>query len=139
MSYKEKIGEVIRASWFSVEPGNYVYTSVKEVFCPEKHLMITRDREEITVVTLEENLHLLGSYERNRENWKLMNIRCGKPFYCVGFLASISSVMAENGFDIVMVSTFSNDYVMVKEQELKQCAQLLQSIGFTLKNELVTA
>ena len=45
------LSKVIKASWFTVEKGVYVYTKVSEVLNPEKHLIITRDSDEITVVT----------------------------------------------------------------------------------------
>jgi len=122
--------EVIVASWYTIAPGHYVYTRVKEVLRPELHLMVTRDSDEITVVTDSRNLPLIGDHERNAENWKLFNIRCGKPFYCVGFLAAIAQQMAANGIDIVMVSTFSNDYVMVMEQDLDRAVGLLNALGF---------
>ena len=79
------------------------------------------------------NLKDLGDYERNAEDWKLINIRCGNPFYCVGFLAAISSQTALNGLDITMTSTYTNDYIMCKEEELEKCANLLISLGFSKK------
>ena len=90
-----------------------------------------RDSEEITVVTDSRNLPLMGEYERNAENWKLLNIRCGKPFYCVGFLAAIAQQMASYGIDIVMTSTFSNDHVLVKEEEAEMAIGLLCDLGFS--------
>ena len=123
--------EVIDASWFTLEPGVYVYLRVTEVTRPELHLLVTRDSEEITVVTDSRNLPLMGEYERNAENWKLLNIRCGKPFYCVGFLAAIAQQMASHGIDIVMTSTFSNDHVLVKEEEAEMAIGLLCDLGFS--------
>ena len=97
-------------------------------------MIITQDSDETTVVTDIKNLKYLGDYERNAENWKLINIRCGNPFYCVGFLAAISSQTALNGLDITMTSTYTNDYVMCKEEELEQCTNLLISLGFSHKS-----
>ncbi len=44
--------------------------------------------------------------------------------------------MAENRIDILMVSTFSNDYVMVKQQELDYCVSLLIQLGFELRKPI---
>ena len=131
--FRQGLSEVIKASWFSLEAGVYVYCRVQEVNHPEKHLMIVRDGEEITVVTREENLSLLGSYEANNEKWRLLNIRCGNPFYCPGFIATITTGMAEEGIDIVITSSFSNDLVMVMEKDLEQGTNILKEMGFTLK------
>jgi len=125
-----QLQKVIDLSSFTIDEGVYVYTRVKDVINPENHLIVTRDSDEITVVTDVNNLKDLGEFERNEENWKLINIRCGNPFYCVGFLAAISSQTAMNGIDITMTSTFTNDYIMVKEDELDKCTKLLIELGF---------
>lgn len=136
MTFKieEKLAKVIQTSWFTVEKGVYVYTKVKEARSPEKHLIVTRDTDEITVVTELSNLSSLGDYERNADNWLLLNIKCGNPFYCEGFLAAIASVFADNKIDITLTSTYTNDYVMVQEQNIEQSIALLKNIGFTFKD-----
>ena len=130
----KKLQEVIDCSWFTIDEGTYAYTKVTEIKNVKKHLIITQDSDEITVVTDIKNLNDLGDYERNAENWKLINIRCGNPFYCVGFLAAISSQTALNGLDITMTSTYTNDYIMCKEEELEKCTSLLISLGFSKKS-----
>ena len=139
MTFKieEKLAKVIQSSWFTLEKGIYVYTKVKEVRSPEKHLIVTRDADEITVVTELSNLSSLGDYERNPDNWLLLNIKCGNPFYCEGFLAAIASVFASKGIDITLTSTYTNDYVMVQEQNIEQSIHLLTSIGFTFKDNRI--
>jgi hypothetical protein len=130
----KKLQEVIDCSWFTIDEGTFAYTKVREIKNVKNHLIITQDSDETTVVTDIKNLKDLGDYERNAENWKLINIRCGNPFYCVGFLAAISSQTALNGLDITMTSTYTNDYVMCKEVELEQCTNLLISLGFSHKS-----
>ena len=130
----KKLQEVIDCSWFTIDEGTYAYTKVTEIKNVKKHLIITQDSDETTVVTDIKNLKDLGDYERNAENWKLINIRCGNPFYCVGFLAAISSQTALNGLDITMTSTYTNDYIMCKQEELEKCTSLLISLGFSKKS-----
>ena len=125
---------MIDCSWFTIDQGTYAYTKVTEIKNVKKHLIITQDNDEITVVTDIKNLNALGDYERNAENWKLINIRCGNPFYCVGFLAAISSQTAINGLDITMTSTYTNDYIMCKQEELNKCSNLLISLGFSQRD-----
>ncbi|MFT3680088.1 MAG: ACT domain-containing protein [Ferruginibacter sp.] len=126
----ERLQEVVNASWFTIEDEVYIYTSVKQLLYPEKHLVVVQDNTEITVVTAESNLQYIGEYEANKEKWRLLNIRCGKPFYCVGFIAYITGKLAEAGIDIVLVSSFSNDLVLVMENDFAKSVTLLQSIGF---------
>ena len=130
----KKLQEVINCSWFTIDEGTYAYTKVTEIKNVKKHLIITQDGDEITVVTDIKNLKNLGDYERNAEDWKLINIRCGNPFYCVGFLAAISSQTALNGLDVTMTSTYTNDYIMCKQEELNKCTSLLIKLGFSQKD-----
>ena len=124
---------MIHASWFTIEPGTFIYTRVKEVPDARNHLLVIHDRDEITVVTDEKNLADLGNYESNKEKWKLLNIRCGKPFYCVGFIAYITGALATVGIDIVITSSFSNDLILVMENDLERAAAVLVEKGFVQK------
>jgi|TARA_B110000305_G_scaffold177565_1_gene196600 hypothetical protein len=126
--------KVIQTSWFTIENGLYVYAKVTNVHTPEKHLIVTRDSDEITVVTKTSNLADLGDYERNPDNWVLLNIKCGNPFYCEGFLAAIASAFASKGIDITLTSTYTNDYVMVQQNNIDKATSLLKNIGFRQKD-----
>jgi len=128
------LSKVIQSSWFTSESGTYIYVKVKELVHAEKHLIITRDSDEITVVTDLANLVLLGDYERNPENWKLLNIKCGNPFYCKGFLAVIAASFAKKGIDITLTSTYTNDYIMVQENNLTKAIFVLEEMGFQKKD-----
>ena len=86
------------------------------------------------MVTECSNLSKLGAYERNPDNWVLLNIKCGTPFYCKGFLAAIASVFASEAIDITLTSTYTNDYLMVQEQNKEQDISVLTGIGFMQKN-----
>jgi hypothetical protein len=133
IDYREALSAVIAASWFSIDEVTYVYVSVNEVQQAEQHLMVLRDGNETTVVTSIENVPLPGTIQVNKEKWRLLNIRCGNPFYCVGFIASITNAFANAGIDIVIISSFSNDLVLVMQQDLEKAAAVLVSIGFTSK------
>jgi len=126
----KELKAVIQSSWFTIENGLYAYAKVTNVHTSEKHLIVTRDSDEITVVTKTSNLSELGDYERNPDNWVLLNIKCGNPFYCKGFLAAIASVFASEEIDITLTSTYTNDYVMVQENNIDKAISLLKNIGF---------
>jgi hypothetical protein len=129
-NYLQKLQPVIDSSWFTIDEGTYVYTHVKEVTHAEKHLMVVREVDEITVLTEISNLPAVNYLQGNKENWKLINIRCGNPFYCVGFIAHITGVLANAGIDIVLISTFSKDLVLVIEKDLQQAVSILIEVGF---------
>ncbi|HYO21509.1 MAG TPA: ACT domain-containing protein [Flavisolibacter sp.] len=128
--YKKDLQAVIAASWFTVDEAVYVYASVTAVPEPEKHLLVVRDGAEITVATDEKHLPLPNCRQVNDEQWRLVNIRCGNPFYCVGFIASITDALATAGIDIVIISSFSNDLILVMQQDLERAVNVLVGIGF---------
>ncbi len=129
-NYLNQLQPVIDSSWFTIDEGTYVYAQVNEVLQSEKHLMVVRDVDEITVVTESSNLPFIKYQQRNKESWKLINIRCGNPFYCVGFIAHITGLLAHAGIDVVLVSTFSNDLVLVIEKDLQHAVSVLIEAGF---------
>lgn len=110
--------------------GTYRFVSARGVADPEKHLMITRDTYEMTVVTKEEHLGDVDILDLNADRWLLLAIDCASPFYCVGFIAKISAVLSGGGMDILVVSTFSCDWVFVKEDDGPRASALLLAEGF---------
>lgn len=110
--------------------GTYRFVSARSIGHPEKHLMITRDTYETTVVTKEEDLGDVDVLDMNADRWLLLAIDCASPFYCVGFLARISAALSGAGMDILVVSTFSCDWVFVKEDDGPRAAALLRAEGF---------
>lgn len=134
-NYSKALQEVIEASWFTIGDGVYVYTKVRQVTHVQDHLMIINDGEEITIVTRQENVQQLDLIEANKEKWRLINIRCGNPFYCAGFIAYITSSLAARGIDIVITSSYSNDLVLVMEKDLSESIQVLIENGFQQRDK----
>ena len=125
-----ELGEVIRMSSFTVGKERYVYCSVTTVLPGLNHLMVINDGEEITVVTEEKNLEFIGTHEANKERWRLINIRCGNPFYCIGFIAAITAALSRAEIDVVLTSSYSKDLVMVMEGDLERAVGVLREEGF---------
>lgn len=92
--------------------------------------MVARDELETTVVTSEENLGDVDALAINPDRWILLSIDCANPFYCVGFLAKTSAALSAAGLDILVISTFSRDCIMVKESEGEKAAAVLERVGF---------
>lgn len=130
MNQLNNIQAIIKQSSFEVQDGRYVYTKVKSVPEIDDHFMITQDQDETTVVTKEENLGKLDLIERNKDSYRLIALNVSIPFYSVGFLATVSSAIAQQGMNILIISTYSKDYIMVKEDKLDKAKQVLLSLGF---------
>lgn len=121
---------VINGSDFYLEADVFYFVDALHVKTPELHRLICRDDKETTVVTNAAGLPDLTIKSQNKEQWRLLVINCANPFYCVGFLQSISSAMTAAGLDILLVSSFSRDYVFVAAAYVEQAMQILQQIGF---------
>jgi hypothetical protein len=126
----ESTEDIIQRSTFR-NAGTFLYVRARSVGDATKHLMITRDDKELTVVTTEALLGDVEVLEINKDRWVLLTIDCANPFYCVGFIALISARLSGAGMDILVVSTFSRDWVLVKEEDAARAMELLREAGFT--------
>lgn len=126
----QQITEIIKESTFEVQEGRYIYGRVKSIPKVGNHFMVTKDEDEVTVVTKEENLDRLELLERYKDNYSLIALNVSIPFYSVGFLATVSEAVAKEGMNILIVSTYSKDYILVKEDKLDKAKKVLFSLGF---------
>lgn len=54
------------------------------------------------------------------------------PMDLVGFLACVSSALADRGLPIFVLSSFRTDHVLLLEEDLPQGIDALESLGFVL-------
>lgn len=128
----DNLKKIINGSSFRIEEGSYVYAKVKSYpNDPKNHFMIASDKDEITVITRVENLDGLDLVERNKENYSLFEVRVAVPFYSVGFLAAISSAIAKANMNVLIVSTYSKDYFLVKHENMERVKNELINLGMS--------
>ncbi len=127
----EDIKKIIESSSFVVHEGKFVYTKVRTAPPINEHFLVSKDADEITVVTKEENLTRLDVIERNKDDYSLIELKVSVPFYSVGFLAAVSSAIAKEGMNILIVSTYSKDYVMVRVEHTEKAVRTLLDLGFS--------
>ena len=125
-----KIEKLIKGSTLRIEEGRFVYAKVSKAPRAGNHFMVSRDADEITVVTKEENLSKLTLVERNKDFYRLIALNVSIPFYSVGFLAIVSQAIAKEGMDILIVSTYSKDYILVKDDMIENARSVLSKLGF---------
>lgn len=124
-----KLQEIIKNSTFEIQDGVFVYCKVATKPTSD-HFMVSQDKDEITVVTTEDKVDSLDLIERNKENYKRISLNVSVPFYAVGFLAAVSNAIAKEGMNILIISTYSKDYILVKEQNLEKAQKALIKLGF---------
>ncbi|MCL4419084.1 ACT domain-containing protein [Patescibacteria group bacterium] len=125
--------KIISSSSFILHEGRFVYAKVEIAPPTGKHFLISKDSDEITVVTKEENIGELDLIEKNKDYYSLIELKVSLPFYAVGFLATVSSAIANKGMNILIVSTYSKDYILVREEHEKNAILTLTELGFSRK------
>lgn len=123
------VKKILTASSFQIETGRFVYAKVAQLPDSDAHFMVCHDADEITVVTKEENVASLNLIERNKDTYQLIALNVSVPFYSVGFLAAVSNAIAEAGMNILIVSTYSKDYILVKDDQTENARTALQRLG----------
>lgn len=91
--------------------------------------MIFMDRHEVTLmlddVDFETIRHAIRGAKIER-GFRLLTFDIMMDFSVVGFLATVSSVLAEAGISIIALSAFSRDHLLVKQTDL---AAALKALG----------
>lgn len=126
-----ELNEVIRTSNVVVHQGRFAYLR-----CTARprgtHFLVTQDCDEVTVITDEQNVPTVEHSESTK--WfKLLEIRVSQPFIAQGFLAKISSAVAAKNLNILLVSTYSKDYALVREETADIAIQALKDVGFPIQ------
>ena len=126
--------EIIKQSFFDVQAGIFVYAKVRTLPPAGKHFMVSQDGDEITVVT-RGDLSSLDLIERNKDDYVLIALNVAVPFYSVGFLATVSDAFAANDMNILIISTYSKDYILVRADRLDLSQEILLKLGFQKRSE----
>jgi len=121
--------QVIHDSPVVVHPGRYAYLRAETAPPTGEHFLVCTDEHEITVVTPESRVH--DCPHSAIEHWfRLIEFRVTVPFEAPGFLAAISTALASAGLNILIVSTFGRDYVLLRENDIETGLQALKQLGF---------
>lgn len=124
------IQEILTETTFKQVPGEYIYAKLsKGPDNPNSFFMMSFDKDEVTVVTKAENYQNLNAVERNKDNYALFELCVTVPFYAVGFLASVTSAIAAKGMNVLVVSTYSKDYILVRTEHTDLAKETLRELG----------
>ena len=129
----KKVLEMFAKSTFSVSEQKYIYAKVKSVPTLSIHFFVSQDKDEITVVTEENNISSLDLIEKNDNLWRLVSLNLETSFMG-GTLAIINSACAEKGLNNLIISTYSKDYLIIKDLQANQIREVLTTLGFNEKS-----
>lgn len=91
---------------------------------------ITHTADELSIVTLEE--HIPFTVGANK-GWRVFQVQGPIDFSAVGVLNSLAAPLAEEGISIFTISTYDTDYVLVKEEVIKQATEVLLAAGHQVR------
>jgi len=123
------LNETIKLSKVIVHKGRYACLKGKEKEI-KNHFMLTKDQDETTIITEEKNI---DKFEKAEKWFKLIEIKLSNPFKATGFLATVTKAIADKDLNVLVVSTFSKDYLLVKEESFKIAVDALKDLGFTIE------
>lgn len=90
---------------------------------------ITRTSQELSVVCMQAFVPPGIACERD---WRILRVRGPLDFALTGILASITAPLADAGIPVFALSTFSTDYVLVKEAALDKAISTLEAAGHAI-------
>ncbi len=125
---KYQLRDVIESSEIVVRSGRFAYLKCKER--PSgNHFLVAQDSDEVTVV-IEESRVPEVAYSDSTRWFRLLEVRVSLPFLAKGFLAMIAQTVADQDLNILLVSTYSKDYALVREESAEVAIAALKNVGF---------
>jgi hypothetical protein len=125
------LDDVVRTSTIIVHPQRYAYLKASGAVSGE-HFLVTRDQDEVTVVTTESKVSDVSQI--SEEKWfALCEIRVSMPFVAKGFLAKVTRTIADVNLNVLVVSTFSKDYILVRDESRDIATDALRRAGFPVE------
>lgn len=86
--------------------------------------------EETTIIC---NEAAVPAGEIAENGWRALHVKGLLEFELVGVISGLTSILAEAGISIFALSTFSTDYLLVKEEKLAEAAQALRDAGHSVQ------
>ncbi|MDH5406415.1 MAG: ACT domain-containing protein, partial [Candidatus Aminicenantes bacterium] len=95
---------------------------------------VIQDKNEITVVIDQSKINEEDIIEIERD-WKILTFNMVLPFNLVGFLAVVSSTLAEEEISIFAISAYSTDHILVKQKHLAIAVKKLKALGCSVEEK----
>lgn len=90
-----------------------------------------QDGNEITVIINQSKLEKENAIKIEKD-YKLLTFNMILPFSLTGFIAKISTALAEEKIPIFVISGYSTDHILIKKEYLKKAKNKLESLGFKI-------
>jgi hypothetical protein len=138
---RPELDKIIRSSTTILHRGRYAYLQVKGKENLGEHFLVSQDKDEVTVITEEANVSKVR-YTKEVKWFKLIEVRIAAEFTktdywakLLGFWATVTGAIADAGLNILTVSTFSKDYMLIREEKIDIAVAALKKLGFSVEEE----
>ncbi|HET7231661.1 MAG TPA: ACT domain-containing protein [Longimicrobium sp.] len=91
---------------------------------------VTRTRDELSIVC---RADLVPEDVRREAGWRCLKVKGPLDFSLTGVFARIAQPLADAGISLFAVMTYDTDYVMVKEERLRDAVRALMAAGHTVE------
>ena len=126
-----KLREVIRGSQAILHEGCYAYLKAASQTNLADHFLVAREGDETMVVTQERHVSSV-LFEEDVKWFRLIEIQVSLPFLAKGFIAAVTRALADRDLNVLVVSTFSKDYLLIREEGADEALAALRALGFPL-------
>jgi hypothetical protein len=93
---------------------------------------ITRTAGELSVVCPDSRV---PAGVRKESGWKILMVQGPLGFSLTGVLASLTDPLAREGISVFALSTYDTDYLLVKQEQLKQAVRVLAADGYNVEED----
>ena len=90
-------------------------------------VFLSKTDDEISLVC--ESEHVPSNVIVEEPSWRAFRVAGTLDFGLIGIIASITSVLAEAGISVFVISTYDTDYVLLKSHNFEQAISLLKKRG----------
>jgi hypothetical protein len=111
----------------SVAPEPYAVALVESVPEPPPFAVV-RDEAGTTVVAREDRLEGVETRECT-PGWRLLSFEAELPFGLVGFLARVTTALAEAEVPVFALSSYPTDHLLVRAADLAAATERLGTLG----------
>lgn len=119
-------GRLLRESRVRVSESSYAVVRCASV--PSGAFAVVDDGREITAIVDQTKAGTIDPIE-TEPGWRILTFDVVLPFGLVGFLARVANALAQAGVGLFVVSSFTTDHILVKNDDLDRARIALEKLG----------
>lgn len=123
--------EFLEAGTVTVAEPTYAVCRTDE---PHSEAFATVQTDSETTVVVDEHSTIAEDAADVEPGWKRLTFEMDLPFDLVGFLSAVATALAEADVSVFVISAYSTDHVLVKQDDLEIAIESLESLGCTVQS-----